>query len=165
MIREDAFSHIERVKVRKNLKNFQLCGCDSIGHFHAIYCNENGDIILIVEKEFGEEFDKMKFKSQTTTSSGGLEEPCKGDCVLPFKGGCYKPVTCPPIRNALLTYYWLPYKGHFLVISLFGLFLLLFNISLHCCFIYIAYCFHIIPSCPKFFISSSPEFGMPVKYL
>lgn len=96
---------------------FQLCGCDSIGHFHAIYCNENGDIILIVEKEFGEEFDKMKFKSQTTTSSGGLEEPCKGDCVLPFKGGCYKPVTCPPIRNALLTYYWLPYKGHFLVIS------------------------------------------------
>ena len=104
-------------------------------------------------------------KSQTTTSSGGLEEPCKGDCVLPFKGGCYKPVTCPPIRNALLAYYWLPYKGHFLVISLFGLFLLLFNISLHCCFIDIAYCFHIIPSCPKFFISSSPEFGMPVKYL
>ena len=163
MIREDAFSHIERVKVRKNLKNFQLCGCDSIGHFHAIYCNENGDIILIVEKEFGEEFDKMKFKSQTTTSSGGLEEPCKGDCVLPFKGGCYKPVTCPPIRNALLAYYWLPYKGHFLVISLFGLFLLLFNISLHCCFIDIAYCFHIIPSCPKFFISSSPELGLPVK--
>ncbi len=22
-------------------KHFQLCGCDSIGHFHAIYCNEN----------------------------------------------------------------------------------------------------------------------------
>lgn len=163
LMTKETFQVSSRTEAENMVRDFQNAVFPRLLAYNIT--EENGDIILIVEKEFGEEFDKMKFKSQTTTSSGGLEEPCKGDCVLPFKGGCYKPVTCPPIRNALLAYYWLPYKGHFLVISLFGLFLLLFNISLHCCFIYIAYCFHIIPSCPKFFISSSPEFGMPVKYL
>ncbi len=86
MIREDAFSHIERVKVRKNLKNFQLCGCDSIGHFHAIYCNENGDIILIVEKEFGEEFDKMKFSHKPPLQVVVWKSPVRATACSPLKG-------------------------------------------------------------------------------
>ena len=82
---------------------------------------------------------------------GGWRGPPKGPLLLArLKGGCRK------------RFYWLPLKSGSFTIFFSWLFWLFCDIFLNRLFCQIAYCCHIVPSCPECFVPFVLQIRMPI---